>query len=94
VLAKTDGKAPPQWPLGITLNTLLAFLTSLAKIAFTIPIVEGISQLKWIWYKSFEPKPLADFELFEGATKGPWGCVKLLSRFRGYGYIRSHVRGQ
>jgi hypothetical protein len=83
VLSQADGRPPPQWALGITLNTLLAFLTSFAKVAFTLPIVEGLAQLKWIWFTSPAAKPLADFAVFENATRGPWGCIKLLFRFRG-----------
>lgn len=83
VLAQADGNPPPQWPLGITLNTLTAFLTSFAKVAFTLPILEGLAQLKWIWFTGSDARPLADFALFENATRGPWGCIKLFFRFRG-----------
>ncbi|KAB5566193.1 hypothetical protein GE09DRAFT_1284036 [Coniochaeta sp. 2T2.1] len=83
VLSQADGKPPPHWALGITLNTLLAFLTSFAKVAFTLPIIEGLAHLKWIWFTSPEGRSLGDFALFDNATKGPWGCLKLLLSFRG-----------
>ena len=69
--------------LGITLNTILAFLTSLTKVAFMTPIVEGLGQLKWMWFLSRERRPLIDFQLFEEATRGGLGGTKLLFSFKG-----------
>ena len=83
VLAQSDSRRPQQWPLGITLNTLLAFLVSLARIAFMYPIIEGLAQLKWVWFSSSRPKPLVDFQLFDDASRGPLGCAKLLFRLKG-----------
>jgi len=84
VLTSADGRAAPQWPLGITLNTLLAFLAAFAKIAFMCPIVEGIGQLKWMWFTSPDGRPLNDFRVFDEASRGSWGSVKLLARSKGY----------
>lgn len=83
MLAGADGKPPPSWPVGITLNTFLAFFTSLAKMAFMMPIIEGLGQLKWLWYLSPRPKPLIDFQVFDEATRGAYGSLKLLVKFKG-----------
>ncbi|KAK5651785.1 hypothetical protein OQA88_11652 [Cercophora sp. LCS_1] len=69
---------------GITLNTLLAFLTSLAKVAFLVPIVEGLGQLKWMWLHSRRRRPLIDLQVFDVATRGGLGGVKLLFGFKGF----------
>ena len=69
--------------MGITLNTLLAFLTSLTKAAFMVPIIEGLGQLKWMWFLSREHRPLIDFRVFEEATRGGFGGLKLLFSFKG-----------
>jgi hypothetical protein len=79
-----DGEQPPQWSLGITLNTHIAFFSSIAKLAFIIPVVEGLGQLKWLWFTSQDGRALEDFELFDQATRGGLGCIKLLFRFKGY----------
>jgi len=68
---------------GLTLNTVLAFLTSLAKVAFLVPIVEGLGQLKWMWFLSRTPKPLHDMQVFDEATRGGLGGVKLLLGCKG-----------
>lgn len=83
ILAQADGKPPPQWQFGLTLNTLLAFLVSVSKAFFIFPIAEGLGQLKWMWFNSAHPKPLNDFQIYDDATKGAWGSLRLLTQFKG-----------
>ncbi|KAK3328651.1 hypothetical protein B0T19DRAFT_462302 [Cercophora scortea] len=80
VLLIYDGRALPRLPLNITLNTLVAFFSSLSKAAFMIPVAEAISQCKWNWFRT--DKPLSDFETFDVASRGFWGSVTLLGRLR------------
>ncbi|KAH8887657.1 hypothetical protein GQ53DRAFT_749727 [Thozetella sp. PMI_491] len=81
VLVRAEGTRPPEWP--ITINTLLAFLVALSRIAFMYPIIEGLAQLKWVWYTSPNPRPLIDFQTFDDASRGPLGCIKILMRLKG-----------
>jgi len=88
----SDGKEQAALPLGLTINSALQYLTTLTKIAFVVPIIEGLNHLKWLWFAS-EPRPLLDFELYEDATRGGLvAMVKLLFRLRGvfrwYVYLR------
>lgn len=85
VLKSYDGQPMPQWPLGITLNAFLAFFTSVAKLAMLIPVVEGLGQLRWLWFAR-KARKLADFELFEQACRGAYGSIKLLFSLKG-GYV-------
>ncbi|KAF8856529.1 hypothetical protein BDZ45DRAFT_594092 [Acephala macrosclerotiorum] len=80
VLKVYDGKPLPKLPQGITLNTILALFTTLAKAGLMIPISEALSQLKWVWFK--EERPLVDFETFDQASRGPIGGIKLLGTLR------------
>jgi len=83
VLARFDGRAlPAAWPLGVTLNTLAAFLAAAVQAACAVPVVDGLAQLKWNWFAR-RPRPLADFRAFDDAGRGPYGCVKLLWTTRG-----------
>ncbi|KAH6856284.1 hypothetical protein B0I37DRAFT_366999 [Chaetomium sp. MPI-CAGE-AT-0009] len=81
----TDGKPPPS-VLGqrLTLNTALAFLVSLAKVAFFVPLVEGLGQLKWMWYVPREHRPLIDLQVFDDATRGGLGSLRLLFSRKGF----------
>ncbi|KAK7943978.1 uncharacterized protein PG986_013091 [Apiospora aurea] len=83
VLGLYDTKPAPRWPLGITINSLVALLTSLSRLAFMVPLVQGMSQLKWVWFSS-KPRPLSDFQLYDEASRGPWGGVKIVCKFKGF----------
>ncbi|KAK1523129.1 hypothetical protein CPAR01_13982 [Colletotrichum paranaense] len=49
VLVYYDGQTLPDWPFEITLNTFLAFFTTLAKAAFMLPVSIALSQSKFTW---------------------------------------------
>ncbi|KAL3292469.1 Carboxylic ester hydrolase [Colletotrichum asianum] len=76
-------KPPPTWPSGITVNTVVASLSTVARTAFTVPVAEGLSQCKWNWFKK-RPRPIEDFSLFDEASRGPWGSMCLLTRTKGW----------
>jgi hypothetical protein len=80
VLRVYDGRALPTLPLSITLNTFLAFFTTLTKAAFMLSVAEAISQWKWNMLKSKE-RPLTDFLAIDSASRGVWGSFWVLGRF-------------
>ena len=82
VLKTYDGEPIPRWPLGITLNTFLAFFTSLAKLTLLIPVTEGLGQMRWLWYTK-KSRKLVDFELFDQASRGAYRSIKLLFSLKG-----------
>jgi hypothetical protein len=70
--------------MGITLNTFLAFFTTMTKASFMLAVAEALSQWKWNWFATNSERPLHDFQLFDDASRGAWGSTKLLlSRLRG-----------
>jgi len=82
ILLYFDGQPLPSWPHKVTLNSILALLTTVAKAGLMIPIGAAIGQLKWIWFAEKE-RPLADFQTFDEASRGPIGGLKLIGRLRG-----------
>ncbi|KAK4169790.1 hypothetical protein QBC43DRAFT_198702 [Cladorrhinum sp. PSN259] len=80
VLAIFDQQQLPNWPLKISLNTLLALLAILAKAAFMVPVSTAISQAQWSWFS--QPRPLHHFQLMDQASRGPVGSAKLALRVR------------
>ncbi|KAI1139212.1 hypothetical protein F5Y05DRAFT_341383 [Hypoxylon sp. FL0543] len=78
ILAVTDEKPLPQWPMSITLNSVISCMSTLMKAALIIPVAESISQLKWVWFKKAES--LEDIQTFDEASRGTWGSLKLLFR--------------
>ncbi|KAI4125525.1 MAG: hypothetical protein LQ347_005352 [Umbilicaria vellea] len=75
-LAIHDNKAPPRWQPGITLNAIISVCAIVAQTAMMIPIAQGISQLKWQWFH--HRQPLNTMQLFDDASRGPWGALRLL----------------
>ncbi|KAF6814700.1 hypothetical protein CSOJ01_03923 [Colletotrichum sojae] len=78
-----DDQPLPEWPSGITVNTVVALLSTVTRTAFTIPVAEGLSQCKWNWFKQ-KPRPLSDLDLFDQASRGPWGSLSLMVRTKGW----------
>ncbi|KAK8920784.1 hypothetical protein VCV18_008087 [Metarhizium anisopliae] len=81
-LLQFDGKAQPKWPLGLSLNTLIAFLSTICRCIMIHPIAEGLLQLKWNWFAG-KGRPLRDIRLFDKASRSSWASIKLATRLRG-----------
>lgn len=81
VLWKFDGQKLPSWPLKITLNSFLSLFTTLAKAALLVPVSAAISHIQWSWFRG-STKPVYDFYLIDQASRGAWGSIALLWRFR------------
>ncbi|KAI5359713.1 hypothetical protein Slin14017_G092740 [Septoria linicola] len=82
ILAKFNDKPLPK--LGwLTLNGIVSTLAGISKAALILPISEAISQLKWHWFWNADrPRPISDFQIYDSASRGPWGSICLLARPR------------
>jgi hypothetical protein len=71
---------------GITLNGLVAVLSTICRTALLIPVASGISQGKWLWFSSDRAhqkgQNIGDLETFDKASRGAWGSFQLLWRLR------------
>lgn len=76
-----DDHSLPHWPMKITLNSFISILATIVKAAMVVPIAEGISQLKWLWFK--KAGVLKDIQTFDEASRGMWGSMKLLLSTKG-----------
>ncbi|KAL2204502.1 hypothetical protein CC79DRAFT_1144090 [Sarocladium strictum] len=90
VLAWRNNKPLPSWYADITVNTVIALLATICRAATIVPISEGLSQLKWIWFAQ-GTRPLRDIGVFEKASRGPWGSLQLLLISRGQ-YVIAKVQ--
>ncbi|KAH7113749.1 hypothetical protein B0J11DRAFT_619197 [Dendryphion nanum] len=78
VLIFVQNKRAPEWPLSQTLN----MLSRVASAALILPVSEALGQLKWNWFQT-KSKTMWDFEIFDNASRGPWGSALLLVRTKG-----------
>jgi hypothetical protein len=83
VLCVYKNKRIPNWPLGLTLNAYISVLAKVASAALLLPVSEALGQLKWSWFNKGNSKKMWDFEIFDNASRGPWGSLLLLVRTKG-----------
>lgn len=81
LLKKYDNQASPQWPHGLSLNTAVSVMSTLFRINVLVAVAAGISQMGWVWLARRERR-LDDVACFDAASRGPWGCFRLLGRTR------------
>lgn len=82
VLQKFDNKPLPNWRSGLTLNTVVSWISTVLKATLLLPVGSCISQLSWVWFNE-QTRSLADICFFDAASRGPWGSLKLIFRLRG-----------
>ncbi|USP81787.1 hypothetical protein yc1106_09061 [Curvularia clavata] len=86
VLAVLKDKPAAKWPfdkMGLTLNAFVSVLSRIAGAALLLPVAEALGQLKWSWFVRGDSKKMWDFEMFDNASRGPWGAFLLLIHTRG-----------
>lgn len=81
ILRVFDGKRQPSWE-GVSLNSVISWISTIAKVFILMPITSGLGQLKWVWF-SERKKPLSDLQIFDSATRGISGSAQLLWRLKG-----------
>lgn len=86
VLIYLRNDALSKWTLAekthLTLNTYISILSKMAGAALILPVSEALGQLKWSWFLEHS-KQMWDFEIFDNASRGPWGSMLLLLRTKG-----------
>ncbi|KAF7194174.1 hypothetical protein HII31_04411 [Pseudocercospora fuligena] len=77
ILFAYNGKPRSTWQAIIRPNTVVSALSTLSKSAMLMAIGQGIGQLKWVYFAR-RPHRLLDFEIFDAASRGPLGAVRIL----------------
>lgn len=77
VLITTDGKSLSEWHMSISPNTVVSIFSTFVKSSMLLVMTECISQLKWIYFQQ-KSHSVAELELFDFASRGPLGSLKLL----------------
>lgn len=77
VLVSAHDTPLEDWPASIQPNSIIAILTTLSKVAMLVPITSCLSQLKWR-HMSTQPRPLSHLQVFDDASRGPWGSAALM----------------
>ncbi|KAK7452401.1 hypothetical protein CaCOL14_004686 [Colletotrichum acutatum] len=86
VLWQYDGKSQDSWPsTTLTLNGLIAILSTVCRATFMIAVGAILSQAKWNHFSGKKDgyHRLDDFTLIDDASRGSWGSLQLMWRFKG-----------
>lgn len=78
ILAQFDNKPLDSWRLSIQPNTVVSVLSTVAKSSLFLAVAECISQQKWLYYHSPRLRSFGKFDLFDQASRGPYGAIQLL----------------
>jgi len=66
----------------LQINSVISFFATIAKLSLSSAVGAAISQSKWLWYRQAKPRRLQDLQMFDDASRGPWGAVQLLISLR------------
>ncbi|KAI1172630.1 hypothetical protein F4777DRAFT_498051 [Nemania sp. FL0916] len=77
ILKQVDNQPISSWPYSIQPNSLIAVITTITKASMLVPIASCLSQLKWDHFQ-YRPNPLNDFQIYDDASRGPWGCIYMI----------------
>ena len=81
LLLQVDSLPLESWTLPIQVNSLVAVFTTVAKTSMMVPVAACLSQLKWRHYLHRSDR-LHNLQLFDDASRGPWGSTMLLLNLR------------
>ena len=79
LLSKYNAQKLPSWN-GVSINSLVSWLTTVAGICMGYVAGMSIAQLKWVWFAQ-EARKMEDMKLFNGAG-GVVGALELLLKLR------------
>ncbi|KAI1132457.1 hypothetical protein F5Y10DRAFT_208431 [Nemania abortiva] len=78
----------PQLPSWTSVNSLVAIEIVIMKLVIATIASQGLGQLKWRWYYK-NSRPLSDLAVFDSASRGIFGAIKLVWLLRGRGLLAS-----
>lgn len=86
ILQRYDGKPIESWPSTVlTLNGMVAILATLCRAGFMLAVAACMSQARWNSFSGRDDQKyhrLGDFQVFDEASRGSWGSLKLIWRFK------------
>lgn len=74
-------------PSSLTLNGLIALLSTLIRAALMVPVGSALSQEAWVWFSATGQNgkgqgQLSDFETLDAASRGAYGSLLLLCQMK------------
>ncbi|RFN47154.1 hypothetical protein FIE12Z_8610 [Fusarium flagelliforme] len=70
-------KPASRWPFTMSINAAIAILSTACTAAMMYNVSAFIGQLKWLYLKA-RPRQLNSVQVFDGASRGPYGAIIFL----------------
>lgn len=77
VMAVQNGKPVADWTFPASINTVVSTLGVISKVSLAFTISACLGQQKWNWFRQHQGN-VSLFEVFDSASRGPWGSLGLL----------------
>jgi len=77
MLIKIQNTPLQAWRLPIQPNSLISILTTVGRTSMMVSVASCLSHLKWSHYLRRADR-LDGLQLFDGASRGPWGAAEML----------------
>lgn len=72
-----NNKPLSRWPFAISPNTFISTCITIMKTSILLVVGEGVGQLKWLYFEK-DSHAVNELEIFDRASRGPWGSLVLL----------------
>ncbi|KAI0416589.1 hypothetical protein F5X98DRAFT_180531 [Xylaria grammica] len=69
------------WKVPLSINAVIAILTTASKASQLHAVCEAIGQVKWIDFKA-APRLLGQFDLYDATSRGPQGAVQFIAQVK------------
>lgn len=81
LLVRFNQKPLQSWTFYFQLNTVVSALITVSKATMLLSVASCLSQLKWNHFQAnAPPQPLSHLQIFDDASRGPWGAMVLLRK--------------
>ncbi|KAF2167532.1 hypothetical protein M409DRAFT_22339 [Zasmidium cellare ATCC 36951] len=90
-LVALDNQEYKSWKIAkanITPNTVISIIATFTKASLLLPVAEVLSQLKWLYFQA-RIQRLSDLQVFDDASRGPLGSLKLLWKVNRHSAVAS-----
>lgn len=82
VLAALDDQPYKSWRIAqvdVTPNAIISTIATFTKASLLLTVAEVIVQLKWLYFQA-RMQRISDLQVFDDASRGPLGSIRLLWR--------------
>ncbi|KAK7990675.1 hypothetical protein PG990_014955 [Apiospora arundinis] len=82
LLSRIHGTPLSSWTASVSPNAMVAVLSTASRASLILPVTESLSQLKWLHLAAKSESNFHDLQVFDDASRGPLGSLKLLWSLR------------